>query len=571
MPSGIEQVEETTVIGSIRIPFLSAWCLVVFQVPAAGAPGLPSRPGSYAVVVGSSHGGQGQEDLDFAHRDARTVGDVLTELGGYEEGKVTVLLDPKKEELLAALGGIGEKLEGHAGRGEQSVFVFYYSGHARAHALSMGEEELPLAVLRRRLVNLPSTVTIAVLDACQSGAISQIKGAEPAADFSYNSVNDLDTAGVAVMASSSGSELSQESEALGSSYFTHHLVVGLRGAADGDRDGRVTLSEAYRYAYNRTLVSTAGTAVGKQHVTLETALKGKGEMVLTYPAEASSALRIPEDLHGEILVHREPGRTVMAELSKAGGDPVSLAFPPGDYVALVRTDDKILRCELSLGAGVAELHIQGCEEAEPDEVNPKGDVLARPETWAVELGLGAFLGVTDRYNERLEDFRFQYRHEPASLLSISLAVSHSFSPYLSVLAGWNMLDRGRYDRDAFDLDGNRREQSFEWSAYGAGLYVRGTLPLWGGRIKPFIQSGGGLAWGSTVLEDPMDAAGMNDEETHWGYHLGFSGGVAFMPWRHFGFFTQAGYFKAPVVENLMGDVHDSGGVGVYAIGLRGVL
>jgi len=59
-----------------------------------------------------------------------------------------------------------------------------------------------------------------------------------------------------VLASSSGSELSQESEQLRSSYFTHHLLVGLRGAGDADHDGQVSIDEAYRYAYHQTLLAT---------------------------------------------------------------------------------------------------------------------------------------------------------------------------------------------------------------------------------------------------------------------------------------------------------------------------
>jgi hypothetical protein len=63
-----------------------------------------------------------------------------------------------------------------------------------------------------------------VLDACQSGAFSGVKGASAAGDFSISSVRDLHSSGVAVMASSTGSELSQESSELKSSYFTHHLL-----------------------------------------------------------------------------------------------------------------------------------------------------------------------------------------------------------------------------------------------------------------------------------------------------------------------------------------------------------
>src|SRR5205085_2833919 len=170
---------------------------------------------------------------------------------------------------------------------------FYYSGHAKANAFSLGENELAIATLREKLRAIPSTLTLVVLDACQSGQFARTKGTEPAADFSFNSVSRLTTKGIAVMASSSAQELSQESDELRSSYFTHHLVVGLRGAADADGDGRVSLDEAYRYAYRRTLASTAQTQVGGQHVTLETDLAGQGEVPVTYPADARSQLELP--------------------------------------------------------------------------------------------------------------------------------------------------------------------------------------------------------------------------------------------------------------------------------------
>jgi hypothetical protein len=205
-----------------------------------------------------NRGGPGQTELRFAEDDARHVADLRPALGDVQRALDSLVLRAAEARR----------------RGAEAQVLFYYSGHARASALNLGDEEFPLADLRAQLLAMPAAVTIVLLDACQSGAISRIKGAEPTADFSYNSVNRLTTAGIAVMASSSATELSQESESLGSSYFTHHLLVGLRGAGDTDHDGRVTLSEAYRYAYNQTLAATAATAVGSQHATLETGLRG---------------------------------------------------------------------------------------------------------------------------------------------------------------------------------------------------------------------------------------------------------------------------------------------------------
>ncbi len=531
-------------------------------------------PEAYALVVGSNRAGPGQEELRYARGDAQRVLEVLTELGGYHQGNMKLLLDPGREDLVAAIGEMGGRLSDHARRGEQSVFLFYYSGHARAHALNMGEEELKLTELREKLTSLPSTVTVAILDACQTGAISRVKGAEPAADFSYNSVNNLNTAGVVVMASSSASELSQESESLGSSYFTHHLVVGLRGAADEDRDGKVTLSEAYRYAYNRTLVATAATAVGRQHVTLETELRGKGEMVLTRPAEASSALSLPGEMDAEVLVHKEPKKTVVAEISKAKGDPVRLAFPPGEYVTYVRVGEQVLKCELALGEGrTLELRLDDCVEAEPEEIGIKGRV--EREAWyqrlGLEVGLGGIWGIDDEYTRRLEDFGYNEQWLVFDqFVTISVNLTYEISPYISVVAGWSMLDTGSYERPVWDLSGEEHQQRFEWSAHGVGVYLRGSLPLFDGVLVPYVQAGGGLAWGDTVYRDPLQASEVVDDQTHFGYHLSAAAGLQIMIWDFLGLYGQASYTTAPAIENRQGEVHDSGGPGIV-LGIRGAL
>src|SRR5258707_1301216 len=89
---------------------------------------------------------------------------------------------------------------------------------------------------------------------------------------------------------------------LGGYYFPHHLLVGLRGAGDANGDGAVSLDEAYRYAYHQTLLATAETAVGGQHVTFEADLKGHGEVPLSFPRAATQAIILPAVVDGQTLV-----------------------------------------------------------------------------------------------------------------------------------------------------------------------------------------------------------------------------------------------------------------------------
>jgi hypothetical protein len=534
--------------------------------PAAAQEAPPAH--SFAFIVGANRGGAQQQDLRYAEEDARRLAEVITSLGRFPPRNVHLLAGPSRDQFLAGLDQLARDAGQARASGAQVQVLFYYSGHARADALSLGNEELPLQELRERLLALPATVTIAALDACQSGAFSRIKGVSATADFSFNSVNRLTNAGIAVMASSSGTELSQESEQLRSSYFTHHLLVGLRGAGDADGDGRVTLFEAYRYAYKRTLVDTAATAVGSQHATLELGLRGKGEVVLTYPALASAKLVVARALAGQLLVHREPGEEVVAEIHKAPGEPLAIALPPGRYVALYRRDRVIRRCTLALGEhGTTPLEVGGCPQVETFELAAKGADGLAVQRWGLEVAVGVSKPVEDRYRSRLGDFGF---HEELSgaLPRLALAGVRALGRHTQVGAELSLLDDRRYRRDGKPelID---QDQRFRWTTGGLGGLARLGLPLW--RFFLYGQIGAGLSLGVTTYQEVRSDGGSVLSTTHdtfVGYWVKAGGGVSLMPWRHLGFFLQLDEVVAPTVKNLVGDRHDSGGLNLL-LGMRG--
>jgi hypothetical protein len=531
--------------------------------PASAAPREPDRA-AFALVVGSNAGGQGQVPLRFAERDARRMADVLRELGGYASDHVQLVQHPSRAELFAALDVLAERAVGEAAAGRPPRIFFYYSGHARSSALNLGREELPLADLRERLVGISGGLTVVVLDACQSGAFSRVKGAEPTADFSFNSLARLSATGVAVLASSSASELSQESDRLGASYFTHHLLVGLRGAGDASGDGQVSLDEAYRYAYHRTLVSTSATAVGAQHVSLEVDLKGRGEVPITYPAAADARLELPGPIHGEVLVEQRRARAVVAELHKVRGAPVRLALPAGDYRVLVRPwrSDVQRRCDVTLARGRATAvgPLDRCEEVELVDESAKGErPWYRPRV-AAEFALAALRPIDDGFNDTLTGFGYRkIDSDPLEGLRFSGRAVASYGPYLSVVGSFLTLGGGEYRRD-----GEVRELVYDWQTYAASIGVRAGLPLLGGRATPYVELGGGPAMATTSFTGPT---GDDDDQFEWGWHLGATGGLAVKVARHVSLFAEASWVTAPVIDNLVGDTHDSGGV-IFSLGGR---
>jgi hypothetical protein len=535
-----------------------AWPLL-FTVAAAAGPAR-AAPHRHALVIGSNRPGPEQSALVYAQRDAERIAAVLEELGGFEAGDVEVLRDPGVSEVERAIERLTARVQDDAARDEESMALFYYSGHARSQALDLGDDALALPELRAKLEAIPATVRVVVLDACQTGAFSQVKGAEPAAMFSWQSVNELSAEGLAVLASSTGAELSQESPEIGGSYFTHHLVSGLRGAADRDGDGAVTLAEAYDYARDRTLVATARTAVGRQHVTLETELKGRDELVLTRPARATAHLELTSAVQGELLIHRD--EVVLAEVSKGRGSALRLALPPGAYEAILRDRGRAYECSFTLRAGATSpFDPTACAQIPMAPADAKGRERAR---WIVEGTLGV-LGIRDdAYVETIEDFGFETLSGGA-VPTLTVAAGLHWNPRLELVAGLGALDLRSWRRDRIDdaEGGGAEEDNFAYTVWRLGLYGRARAPLARGTVVPYLQAGLGPTIGWTRWSDPEGALG----EAFVGYHLAAAAGAGLQLTRGFGTFAQLESVYAPTVKNLVGDTHDAGGLGV-TLGVR---
>ena len=549
---------------SLLLGTLVASALVAIPAVAYADPAPVStapRPHAYAIVVGSNTGGAGQKPLHFAEDDAQRMAQVLRELGHFEASDVDVLLHPNPPQILAALDALGAKARDNASRGEQTEVVFYYSGHARATAINLGGDELALGTLRDRLSALPTALTIVVLDACQSGAFARIKGAEPAADFTYNSVTKLTQKGLAIMASSSPQELSQESDELHGSYFTHHLVTGLRGAGDADGDGRVSLDEAYRYAYRRTLASTARTQVGEQHVTLETDLAGQGDVPVTYPADARAQLELPGPLDARVLVQRRPGGSVVAEVQKAPGAALRLAFVAGSYEAVVGQSSGLVQCRFALGDDrVMVLDTSSCTPVVPDRSQAKGETgdvpLREIDRWTIEGSVGAMTRQTDGFTRALETFGYTEKGVlglPAPRFDVG--VSRLIAPHIA-----GVIQLGSLSGDSYQRSIANSTDTASFSAYGAAIYVRTFADVAGHWLGVYGQAGAGVSLGLLTYQTQQTGVPPSTTETYGSYLLGGAVGMTARARRvPVTFFVQAGYDYAPAIRDLIGDVHDSGG------------
>jgi len=281
-----------------------------------------------ALVVGANAGGEGRPRLKYAASDARSFASVLTELGGVRKEDLTLLVDPSLSEFRGAAVRAKSAAEQAAVSGQRCEMVLFYSGHSDESGLLLGRERLPYEVLRSDIEQIPAAVRVAILDSCSSGSLTRAKGGAARPAFLFDASTDME--GHMYITSSSADEAAQESDRIGGSFFTHYLVSALRGAADTRGQGRVTLNEAYAFAFRETLASTENTQYGPQHPAYEISLTGSGDLVFTDLRSSSAGLSLAEDLSGRLYIRDARGALVV-ELEKPYGKRMELGLPPGTY------------------------------------------------------------------------------------------------------------------------------------------------------------------------------------------------------------------------------------------------
>ena len=302
----------------------------------------------FVVIAGSNYGGNDRVPLRYAVTDGENFAKVLEEMGGVESADRTLLREPSVEDLHRALGDVRQRVASASELSGRTEVVLYYSGHADEKGLLLGHERLAYQKLRREMETIPADVHITVLDACASGAITRLKGGQRHEAFLLD--DSMDMEGYAFITSSSEDEAAQESDRISGSFFTHYLVSGMRGAADVSGDGRVTLSEAYQFAFNETLTRTAGTKGGAQHPAYEINLTGTGDVVMTDVREISAGMILAEGLHGRFFI-RNDNEQLVAELFKPAGRTVELGLEPGSYVLHLQRLEQLRSSELVLADG----------------------------------------------------------------------------------------------------------------------------------------------------------------------------------------------------------------------------
>ena len=322
--------------------------LVILAVLAAPAYADTKR---IAVVVGNNVGSGTQPALRYAETDAGKLARVLVEIGGVAGEDLVLLQGRGIKELEDALALTRRRVATYQRGATRVMVVFYFSGHSDGEALELGKDRLAFGDLRRWLVATGAEVRLALVDSCKSGALLRAKGGTPGPAFQIRLTDELASTGEVLLTSSAADELALESQDLRGSFFTHHLVSGLRGAADSSGDGLVTLVEAYQYAYLHTLRTTGETVVGPQHPAYDYRLAGRGELVLTDLISTSgnrATIELPRGF-SRALVMEHAQDQVIAELTSDVRN--ALTVRPGRYAIYMWRDGKSLGAKITVATG----------------------------------------------------------------------------------------------------------------------------------------------------------------------------------------------------------------------------
>jgi len=249
---------------------------IVSLTPEAAA--LSRKIQRYAVIIGINDYKYSPRirDLKYAARDARELHSFLTSPagGGFPRGNVKPLID-RDATIKNVRSALYDFLSAPV---EQDIVVIYFTGHGAPDpknpnnlyllchdtepdrfggtALAMREIDTALKW------NIKSQRVVVLTDACHSAGIGETvtKAMSQEAAERWNEYwRKLagSRTGITKITASESDQLSQEGVQWGGGHgvFTYHLLEALKGNADGwsdrQKDGFVTIAEAYEYLRDR--------------------------------------------------------------------------------------------------------------------------------------------------------------------------------------------------------------------------------------------------------------------------------------------------------------------------------
>ncbi len=260
---------------------------------------LPQR--THALIIGiGSYRDPSIAPLQFTNSDASAFAAVLADesVCGVPAENIRLLVDAEATllEIKKAISGwLAKRAEA------DSTAIIFWAGHGDVEPDPLGRSSdgianylLPYDVDRENLFasalsreefeRLIGTVRskrrVVFMDACHSGGVATHGSRKVGVGYSRDFFETIaQGSGSMVIAAAEHNQLSWEDATLGHGVFTYHLLEALRGKADVDGDGRVTMNEVYEYLKRSVPESVRRLGKGEQRPVLSSQVSG--DIVLT--------------------------------------------------------------------------------------------------------------------------------------------------------------------------------------------------------------------------------------------------------------------------------------------------
>ena len=272
------------------------------------------------LFVGNNVGFGEDAPLNYAESEARDMARIFQEMGNLSRDRTYLLQGGSAAEIRETIYQVEAQAREAQARGDEVMVIFFYSGHASADGLHINGSLVQMAMIRRWLESSAAQVRIALVDACESGTLARTRGGTPVEAIELVLDDSLTMSGLAVLTSTGPVSVARESASFGGGIFTRAMLSGLRGSADADANGQITLNEAYQYAFEETVIGVASVSDTVQRPERRYEISGVGSVVLTWLPQRAAGLIFPEELEGTYSVVSVSSGQVVARLEKAPGE-----------------------------------------------------------------------------------------------------------------------------------------------------------------------------------------------------------------------------------------------------------
>jgi hypothetical protein len=237
---------------------------------------VEKRKNIWAVVIGINTY-LNIRQLKYAVNDAKGFYRYLVRNNHIPPENITLLID-KEATLTRLRSTLGTHLKSKAGKDD--MVIVFFAGHGATEKDVMSPDgdglekyllpydadtkdlyatALPMGEISRIFNRIRSERLIFIADSCYSGASGGrtigITGIR--ANISEAFLERIASGrGRVIMTASGANEGSAENDELQHGVFTYYLIEGLRGKADADKDGLITVDEVYRYVSDQVPLAT---------------------------------------------------------------------------------------------------------------------------------------------------------------------------------------------------------------------------------------------------------------------------------------------------------------------------